>query len=32
MPYETWKALHQTEASPDQQAAFAKAAPGPHGA
>lgn len=32
MPYETWKALHQTEASPDQQAAFAKAAPEPHGA
>jgi hypothetical protein len=23
MPYETWKAQHQTEATPDQQAAFA---------
>jgi uncharacterized protein len=23
MPYEEWKARHQTEASPDQQAAFA---------
>ncbi|MGV7034744.1 DUF1244 domain-containing protein [Methylobacterium symbioticum] len=31
MPYETWKATHQTEASPAQQAAFAKAAPEPHG-
>jgi hypothetical protein len=24
MPYETWKAQHQREASPEQQAAFAK--------
>ncbi|MDB5511381.1 MAG: alkaline phosphatase [Enterovirga sp.] len=26
MPYETWKALHQSEARPDQLAAFAAAA------
>src|SRR6056297_1442847 len=25
MPYDRWKATHQTEASPDQQAAFTKA-------
>ena len=25
MPYEQWKQLHQTEASPEQQAAFAEA-------
>lgn len=31
MPYEAWKARHQTEASPDQQAAFAKASPESHG-
>ncbi|MGU3540962.1 DUF1244 domain-containing protein [Methylobacterium sp. A54F] len=30
MPYETWKAQHQAEASPEQQAAFAKSQPGPH--
>lgn len=24
MPYDAWKAKHQTEASPEQQAAFAK--------
>ena len=28
MPYEEWKALHQKEASAEQQAAFAKANPG----
>jgi len=28
MPYEDWKAKHQAEASPDQRAAFAKAAQG----
>jgi uncharacterized protein len=28
MPYEEWKAKHQNEASPEQRAAFAKAAPG----
>lgn len=28
MPYEEWKAKHQNEATPDQQAAFAKANPG----
>lgn len=27
MPYEDWKARHQTEASPDQLAAFDKAKP-----
>lgn len=27
MPYDAWKAQHQTEASPEQQAAFAKAPP-----
>ena len=27
MPYGEWKARHQTEASPEQQAAFAKARP-----
>ena len=25
MPYDEWKAAHQTEATPEQQAAFAKA-------
>jgi len=29
MPYEEWKAKHQTEASADQKAAFAKANPQP---
>ncbi len=28
MPYEEWKAKHQSEASPEQRAALAKAAPG----
>ncbi|HMR29537.1 MAG TPA: DUF1244 domain-containing protein [Geminicoccaceae bacterium] len=28
MPYEEWKARHQTEATPAQRAAMAKAAPG----
>ena len=28
MPYEEWKAKHQNEATPDQRAAFAKAAQG----
>src|SRR2546423_12354038 len=28
MPYEEWKAKHQAEASPEQRAAFGKAAPG----
>jgi hypothetical protein len=28
MPYDEWKAKHQTEATPEQQAAFAKANPG----
>lgn len=28
MPYEAWKARHQTEASPAQQEAFTKATPG----
>lgn len=28
MPYEEWKARHQTEASPAQQEAFTKATPG----
>ena len=27
MPYAEWKARHQTEATPDQQAAFASARP-----
>jgi hypothetical protein len=27
MPYSDWRALHQTEASPDKQAAFEKARP-----
>ncbi|MGH2341873.1 DUF1244 domain-containing protein [Segnochrobactraceae bacterium EtOH-i3] len=27
MPYDEWKARYQTEATPDQQAAFAKAKP-----
>ncbi|AWN39148.1 DUF1244 domain-containing protein [Methylobacterium radiodurans] len=27
MPYAEWKARHQTEASPEQRAAFAKAPP-----
>ena len=30
MPYAEWKRLHQADASPEQQAAFAKAAPEPH--
>ena len=30
MPFSEWKAKHQTEASPEQQAAFAKAAAEPH--
>lgn len=30
MPYEAWKRLHQAEATPDQQAAFAKAQAEPH--
>ena len=30
MPYADWKSLHQSEASPEQQAAFAKAAAEPH--
>jgi hypothetical protein len=30
MPYADWKRLHQSEAMPDQQAAFAKAAAEPH--
>ncbi len=28
MPYEEWKAKHQTEASPESQAAFRKSHPG----
>src|SRR3712207_2917792 len=28
MPYETWKARHQQEASPGQQAAFERSKPG----
>jgi hypothetical protein len=28
MPYERWKALHQAEASPAQQAAFSRRKPG----
>ena len=27
MPYEAWKARHQTDATPEQQAAFARSAP-----
>ncbi|RZK96882.1 MAG: DUF1244 domain-containing protein, partial [Methylobacterium sp.] len=30
MPFSEWKAKYQTEASPEQQAAFAKAAAEPH--
>ena len=30
MPFPEWKAKYQTEASPEQQAAFAKAAAEPH--
>lgn len=30
MPYAEWKAKHQAEASPEQQAAFAKAQQTPH--
>lgn len=30
MPYEAWKRLHQAEATPDQQAAFAKSQAEPH--
>ena len=30
MPYDAWKRLHQGEATPEQQAAFAKAAAEPH--
>jgi hypothetical protein len=30
MPYAEWKAKHQKEASPEQQAAFAKAQPHKH--
>ena len=30
MPYDDWKALHQREATDEQKAAFAKAAPKPH--
>lgn len=30
MPYEEWKRLHQAEATPEQQAAFAKAQAEPH--
>jgi uncharacterized protein len=28
MPYEQWKAQHQSEATPEQRAAFAKSSPG----
>ena len=28
MPFKEWQALHQTEATPEQKAAFAKANPG----
>jgi uncharacterized protein len=31
MPYETWKALHQREASQEQQAEFEQGAPHRHG-
>jgi hypothetical protein len=27
MPYEEWRALHKTEATPDQQAAYARSRP-----
>jgi hypothetical protein len=30
MPYEEWKARHQAEASPEQQAAFARSSTGSH--
>ena len=30
MPFAEWKRLHQSEATPEQQAAFAKAAAEPH--
>ena len=30
MPFAAWRAQHQTEASPEQQAAFAKAQAEPH--
>ncbi|SFG83867.1 DUF1244 domain-containing protein [Methylobacterium gossipiicola] len=30
MPYESWKRLHQAEATPEQQAAFAAKAPEAH--
>jgi hypothetical protein len=30
MPFSEWKAKHQTEASPEQQTAFTKAAPRDH--
>lgn len=30
MPYAEWKRLHQSEATPEQQAGFAKAAADPH--
>lgn len=30
MPYEEWKAKHQAEASPEQQAAFARSSTGSH--
>ncbi|WP_029353095.1 DUF1244 domain-containing protein [Bosea sp. 117] len=30
MPYEKWKAKHQAEANPEQQAAFATRQPGAH--
>ncbi|MGI9511012.1 MAG: DUF1244 domain-containing protein [Geminicoccaceae bacterium] len=30
MPYDTWKVTHQTEATPEQQAAYKKAHPADH--
>ena len=30
MPYDAWKRLHQADATPEQQAAFTKAAAEPH--
>jgi hypothetical protein len=30
MPYDSWKRLHQSDASPEQQAAFAAKAADPH--
>ena len=30
MPYDTWKATNQTEATPEQQAAYEKARPADH--